>query len=234
LKLTEKTIVIFVSDNGGNMYNEVDDTTPTSNAPLRGGKATMFEGGTRVPCVISWPGVTRADSRSDALIQSEDYYPTLIEGLALKPAPGQPFDGVSILPALKGEALVRQSVFQYFPHMTAVPDWLPPAVSAHRGDWKLIRLFHQGEDGAHRYFLFNLRDDLGERNNLAAQKPELVVELDSQISEFLDDSKAVVPIPNPAFDPKQYHPENEGKPKRKNPAQKKPDPAAANADGENF
>ena len=73
LGLAERTLIVFTSDNGGNMYNEVDDTTPTSNAPLRGGKATLFEGGTRVPCVIAWPGVTAAGTRSDAVIQSEDF-----------------------------------------------------------------------------------------------------------------------------------------------------------------
>ncbi len=211
LKLANNTIIIFTADNGGNMYNEIDGTTPTSNRPLRGGKATMFEGGTRVPGVVVWPGVAAAGSRSDAIIQSEDYYPTLLEGLALKPAEGQRFDGASILPALKGAALAGKATFQYFPHNPGVPDWLPPAVSVHCDDWKLIRIFHGGEKGAHRHLLFNLRDDLGERNNLAAQKPELVSELDAMIGKFLIDTKAVVPVPNPAFDPKKYHPELEGK-----------------------
>ncbi len=112
LKLADHTIIIFTSDNGGNMYNEIDGTTPTSNRPLRGGKATMFEGGTRVPCVVVWPGVTAAGSRSDAIIQSEDYYPTLLEGLALKPAEGQRFDGATILPALKGDALADKAVYE--------------------------------------------------------------------------------------------------------------------------
>ncbi|MCR4415941.1 MAG: sulfatase [Thermoguttaceae bacterium] len=211
LKIADRTIIIFTSDNGGNMYNEVDGTTPTSNAPLRGGKATMFEGGTRVPCVVLWPGITAAGARSDALIQSEDFYPTLLEGLGLKLAPGQRFDGVSILPALKGLPLARDAVFQYFPHAPGVPDWLPPSVSVHRADgWKLIRIFHGGDNGAHRYLLFNLRDDLGEKHNLAAQKPELVRELDALIEKFLADTKAVVPIPNPAFDPSKYRPELEG------------------------
>jgi hypothetical protein len=107
----------------------------------------------------------------------------------------------------------RGAVFQYFPHNPGVPDWLPPAVSVHRGDWKLIRIFHGGENGAHRYLLFNLRDDLSEKNNLAAQKPELVSELDAIITQFLADTKAVVPVPNPAFDPAKYHPELEGKQK---------------------
>lgn len=221
LQIADHTIIIFTSDNGGNMYNEVDGTTPTSNAPLRGGKATMFEGGTRVPCVIAWPGITAAGSRSDAIIQSEDYYPTLLAGLGLKAAPSQRFDGVSMLPALRGTDVDRGAVFQYFPHNPGVPDWLPPAVSVHRGDWKLIRIFHGGDNGAHRYLLFNLRDDLSEKNNLAAQQPELVGELDVLIAQFLADTKAVVPVPNPAFDPAKYHPELEGrqKPKSKPKAQ---------------
>jgi arylsulfatase A-like enzyme len=220
LKLADNTIIIFTADNGGNMYNEIDGTTPTSNAPLRGGKATMFEGGTRVPCVIAWPGVTAPGSRSDAIIQSEDYYPTLLSGLDLKPLPDQVFDGIDILPALQGKPLDREGVFQYFPHNPAVPDWLPPAVSIHRGDYKLIRIFHGGEAGGHRHLLFNLRDDAGERENSALQRPELVTELDVLIDDFLNETGAVVPIPNPEFDPSKYHPELEGrkKPKGKPPA----------------
>jgi len=210
LKIADRTIIIFTADNGGNMYNQIDDTTPTSNVPLRGGKATMFEGGTRVPCVVVWPGITKAGTRSKSIVQSEDYYPTLLAGIGLKPAPDQHFDGKNILPALKGEAFDHGAVFHYFPHNPGVPDWLPPAVSVIRGDWKLIRLFHGGEQGAHRYLLFNLADDLSEKTNLAAQKPELVHELDALIENFLVDTKAVRPVPNPAFDPAKYHPELEG------------------------
>lgn len=211
LKIADNTIILFTSDNGGNMYNEIDETTPTSNVPLRGGKATMFEGGTRVPGVMVWPGIANAGSRSEVLIQSEDYYPTLLAGLGLQSKPEQRFDGSSFLPALKGESLTGKAVFQYFPHSPGVPDWLPPAVSIHRDDWKLIRIFHGGENALHRYLLFNLREDLSEKNNLASQKPELVTELDALIEKFLRDTHAVVPIPNPAFEPSKYHPELEGK-----------------------
>ncbi len=230
LGLADETVIIFTSDNGGNMYNEIDGTTPTSNAPLRGGKATVFEGGTRVPCVIAWPGVTQAGTRSDAMIQSEDYYPTLLAGLRLPPAPGQRFDGLSILPALKGGILPERALFQYFPHNPPVPDWLPPAVTVHCGDWKLIRVFHGGENGAHRHLLFNLRDDLGEKNNLAAQQSKRVRELDALIEKFLADAKAVVPIPNPAFDPAKYHIEDEGKPKPRRNAPAAKSVSAAPAD----
>ncbi len=230
LKLADNTIILFTADNGGNMYNEVDGTTPTSNRPLRGGKATMFEGGTRVPGVIVWPRLAAAGSRSDAIIQSEDYYPTLLEALSLKPAEGQRFDGRSILPALKGEALAGKAVFQYFPHNPGVPDWLPPSVSVHRDDWKLIRIFHGGEKGAHRYLLFNLREDLGEKTNLATQKPELVAELDALIEGFLTDTQAVVPVLNPAFDPAKHRPELEGKQQPKGKAKASTKPAAKGKD----
>lgn len=215
LGIADHTILIFTSDNGGNMYNEIDGTTPTSNAPLRGGKASMFEGGTRVPCVVAWPEITTPGSRSEEIIQSEDFYPTLLKGLKIHALPDQKFDGISVLPALKGGTLDREAVFQYFPHDPGVPDWLPPSASVHRGDWKLIRIFHGGDKGAHRHLLFNLREDIGETRNLAAQQPDLVKELDDLIGEFLADTSAVVPFPNPAFDPAKYRPEDEGKPRPK-------------------
>ncbi len=218
LHLAEKTIVIFASDNGGNMYNFVDGTTPTSNAPLRGGKATLYEGGVRTPLVVAWPGVTRPGTRSDALVQSEDFYPTLLDGLGLSAAPAQKFDGVSILPALKNQPFTRDAVFTYFPHSPGVPDWLPPAVAVHQGDWKLIRIFFAGEDGAHRWQLYNLRADLGEKHDLAAREPARVKALDALIEKFLADTQAVTPVRNPAFNARTYRLADEGK--------QKSDPAA--------
>ena len=174
LKIADNTIIIFASDNGGNMYNEVDGTTATSNAPLRGGKATMYEGGVRGPAIVVQPGTIEAGSRSDEIIQSSDFYPTLLEMLSIKPQPNQKFDGVSIVPALQGKSLSREAIFTYFPHAPGVPDWLPPSVSVHQGDWKLIRIFHGGENGKHRYKLFNLKEDIGEQNDLARAFPERV------------------------------------------------------------
>ncbi len=218
LGLSEKTIIVFTSDNGGNMYNEIDGTTPTSNRPLRGGKATMFEGGVRVPWIVCWPGITVQGSRNDALVQTCDFYPTFLDILDLPAAPGQAFDGVSIVPALKGGTLKREAIFTYFPHNPPVPDWIPPSVSVHSGDWKLIRIFHGGENGAHRWKLYNLRDDIGETRDFAAERPERVRELDALIATFLAETKAVVPVPNPNFNPAAYHPEREGKPARKESA----------------
>jgi len=201
LGIADHTAVIFFSDNGGNMYNEVDKTTPTSNAPLRGGKATLYEGGTRVPCVVSWPAVTQPGSRSDTLIQSSDFYPTILQLLGLKPQEKQIFDGISIVGALEGKPMGRKAIFSYFPHSPDVPDTLPPAVSVTTDEWKLIRIFNEGENGGDAYRLYNLRQDIGEVHDLSTAQPERVKALDIQIDEFLTNTHAVTPKPNPAYDP---------------------------------
>jgi arylsulfatase A-like enzyme len=234
LGIADNTIIVFASDNGGNMYNWVDDTFPTSNAPLRGGKATMYEGGVRGPCSIVWPGNIKPNTRSDEVIQSCDFYPTLLEMLELDAKPDQSFDGISIMPALAGNQLDREAIFTYFPHSPNIPAWLPPAVSIHRGDWKLIRLFHAGESKQHRWKLFDLKNDIGETKNLAADQPELVKELDGLIEQFLVDTRAVRPTPNPAFDPDKYDLAMEGKaePKgKKKPKARRPQKPVAGWSG---
>ena len=226
LKLIDNTLIIFFSDNGGNMYNQIDGTTPTSNAPLRGGKATMFEGGIRVPCIVSWPPRIKANTRSDAVVQSNDFFPAIAELLDLGAIDTTGFDGISFAPALEGKPLKRDSIFTYFPHDPPVPDWIPPSVAIHRGDWKLIRLFYQGEKGAHRWKLFNLSEDPGEKADVAAAHPELVETLDQEIEQFLDDTSAILPVRNPKFDPKAYRPDQEGKGKIRS----KPKPVAEKVD----
>lgn len=216
LGLADRTIIVFTSDNGGNMYSSVDGTVPTSNAPLRGGKATMFEGGVRVPCVIVWPDVTPGGSRSEAIVQSCDFFPTLLEMLELQPLPDQIFDGVSIVPALRGQPMDHPPVVTFFPHAPPVPDWLPPSVSLHDGRWKLIRLFHGGENGSHAWRLFDLQNDIGEKRDLTTAHPERVRRMDGQIEQFLRETQAVVPAPNPAFEPAQWDPEQIGLPAPRN------------------
>lgn len=210
LGIADKTMIIFFSDNGGNMYSEIDTTVPTSNAPLRGGKATVYEGGIRVPCVVSWPGEIDVETRSDAAIQSSDFYPTILDALKLKPRQNQHFDGMSILPAFKGQPLVRDVIFTYFPHNPPVPDWVPPSIVVHQNEWKLIRIFHGGANGAHRWKLFNLRHDIGEKEDLAANEPDRVKAMDLLIEHFLADTNAVQPVRNPAFDPAMFNPGDEG------------------------
>ncbi len=219
LGIADNTVIIFTSDNGGNIHIGLREKTidghdyiaaPTNNAPLRGGKASMFEGGVRVPCVIVWPGLTTAGSRTDAMIQTTDLYPTILNLLGIPLHENHVIDGQDFTAALQGRRYNRKAMFTFFPHSPKVHEWLPPSMSVHHGDWKLIRMFHQGEDGAHDYLLFNLKDDIGETTNLASRYPSRVRRMDRMIENHIQDAQAVVPQPNPAFDPAQYQPEHIG------------------------
>ena len=129
-------------------------------------------------------------------------FPTIAELLELGAIDLASFDGISIAPALAGKPLSRHSIFTYFLHDPPVPDWLPPSVAIHRGEWKLIRLFHQGDGGAHRWKLYNLREDLSEKHDVAEANVGLVKRLDLGIENFLQRTQAGLPINNPNFDPK--------------------------------
>ena len=218
--VSENTLIVFTSDNGGNEYNVIFErdangkgflARPTDNIPLRGGKATMYEGGIRVPTVVAWPGKAKPASQSEARIQSTDLYPTLLHALGIELPKDHPIDGIDIAPALAGKELKRPGgMVTYFPHSPPVPQWLPPSVAVHEGDWKLIRLFHDGEDGAHRHLLYNLKEDIGETTNLAAKHAIKVKQMDALIQKHLDATKAVVPKANPRFNPELYKPEEIG------------------------
>ncbi|MFA5192519.1 MAG: sulfatase [Verrucomicrobiia bacterium] len=212
LGLAESTIIVFFSDNGGVTFPAANESkrTPlrpefgsipiTSNTPLRGGKATIYEGGTREPCVVVWPGVARAGAKSDAIIQSVDFYPTLLEMAGLKAREGLTFDGISFVPALRGQPLSREAIFCHFPHYVPIVSTVPSAY-VRKGDWKLIRNFCDNDDQSDRLELYNLADDLGETNNLAAKMPEKAKDLNALLGKFLADSHAVVPKPNPDYRP---------------------------------
>jgi arylsulfatase A-like enzyme len=212
--IAEETVIIFISDNGGNVHQTIpaDGAVVTRNYPHIGGKATIREGGVHVPCIVVWPGVTKPGSRSDEIIQTADFYPTLLINLGMGMPENYTVDGTDIMPALKGGNLDRDGIFTYFPVGMPAPDWLPPSLAVYSGDWKLIRIFHGGENFAHDYRLYNVVEDLGEKNDLKEAYPEVVKRLDRMIEDHIHDAGAVVPLPNPDFDPEQYHPENIGRP----------------------
>jgi arylsulfatase A-like enzyme len=207
-KLLDNTIIVFTSDNGGwhNVAKEATnnkdyaDIPVTSNAPLRSGKASNYEGGTRVPFLVVWPGRTKAGSTSDTVIQSTDMFPTLL-AVTGTPAPKDlKFDGVDVSAAFTGQAVKREMIFSHFPHGgRADIDGFRPGTWVRKGDWKLIRFFAAGDDGSDKLELFNLKDDIGETKNRAAEKPELAKELNAHISAFLKDTEAVVPKANPNY-----------------------------------
>lgn len=197
--VTDDTLIIFISDNGGNMYNRVEGITPTSNHPLRGGKASIYEGGTRVPMIVAWPGKVRPGTRTDALASTIDLYPTILSALGLEPDANTRFDGLDLGPVLQRKAsAVRDTLFCLFPHYVPATENLP-SVWVRKGDWKLIRFFADGPDQQDRFELYNLRRDIGERRNLADAMPAKVRELDALITQHLADTQALVPFANPAY-----------------------------------
>jgi len=197
--LDENTIVIFTSDNGGNMYSTIDGTTPTSNAPLRNGKGNNYEGGVRIPLIIRWPGVTQPGSVNHSIVSTVDHYPAILEMTEQNPQPETHKDGVSYVPALKGEAFDRGPTICDKPRFSFVTMNIPNT-SVRHGDWKLYRFWYDTPDGqSHRYELYNLKEDLGEKRNLATENPKKLKELSGQLDAFYEESKALGYNPNQAY-----------------------------------
>ena len=189
LGLEEETLVIFTSDNGG---LSTADSSPTCNAPLAEGKGWMYEGGTREPLLIRWPGTIAPDSTCTTPVSSPDFYPTLLEATGLPLRPQQHIDGVSLLPLLRGEVHERGPLFWHYPHYGNQGG--TPGSSVRDGDYKLIEFF---EDG--RLELYNLREDLGETRNLADALPDIRDRLHRQLREWRDRIEAKIPQPNPDY-----------------------------------
>ena len=196
LDLAANTVVVFFSDNGG--YGQV-----TSMAPLRGAKGMLYEGGIREPMVVRWPGRVKAGSRCETAVIGIDFYPTFLEiAGAPKPA-GQVLDGESLVPLMtEGKPLKRQAIFWHFPaYLQAYGPgrWrTTPAGAVQKGDFKLIEFF---EDN--RRELYHLKQDIGEKNDLAAKMPEKTKELGDLITAWRRDIHAPVPTQrNPDYDPR--------------------------------
>jgi arylsulfatase A-like enzyme len=187
------TVVIFMSDNGGLSTSEGH---PTSNLPLRAGKGWLYEGGVREPMMIKWPGVTKPGSLCGETVISTDFYPTMLEMAGLPLKPKQHIDGVTLVPLLKGKkSLPRKAVFWHYPHYGNQGGSPGGAVLA--GDYKLIEFY---EDN--RLELYNLKKDIGEKNNLADKMPRKAAELHKMLTAWRKDVDAQMPTPNPDYKPK--------------------------------
>jgi arylsulfatase A-like enzyme len=187
--VAENTVVIFTSDNGGLSTSE---GSPTSNRPLRGGKGWVYEGGIREPWIVRYPGVTTPGTVSAEPISSIDLFPTIAEaaGVATK----HTIDGVSIRPALAGNSLDRDSLYWHYPHYSNQGGI--PAGAIRQGKYKLLERY---EDG--RVHLYDLEADIGESNDLAAEMPDKVRQMRSQLhdwyqsvdAKFLQEKEGQVP-----------------------------------------
>ena len=197
LKLSENTLVIYTSDNGGvGGYKEAGIPSAggiTNNAPLRGGKGMLYDGGVRVPYIFRWPGHIQPGTVCDEPINSVDLYPTLLEVAGAAPEPNYPLDGVSYLGLLTGrqQKLQRDALYWHFPgYLGAGPgEWrTTPAGAIRVGDYKLLEFFETG-----KLELYNLKDDIGEKHDLAAEKPALVKQLHDQLVAWREAIHAPMP-----------------------------------------
>ena len=193
--------MIFYADNGG--HGGV-----TSNAPLRGSKGMLYEGGIRVPMAVRWPGVVKPGTTSDEPVIGIDLYPTLLEATQTKLPARVNLDGTSLLPLLSdaGASLFRPAIYWHFPAYLQGytkrhgPFRTTPAGAIRMGDWKLIEYF---EDGVLE--LYNLSDDIGEEQNLAKREAKRTAEMHSMMKAWRRATNAPVPKEkNPKFDPAAY------------------------------
>lgn len=194
LGLSERTIFIFTSDNGGLHVVEFSGTPATHNRPFRAGKGYLYEGGLRVPLIVRWPGVIAAGGDCKTPVVLTDLVPTLLEAAGLDPAEViGPLDGRSMMKLLHGESQPTATLYWHFPHYTNQGG--RPAGAIREADWKLIEQF---ED--ENVELFNLAQDQGEENNLAASEPTRTDELRRKLAAWREQIGAQMPSPNPEFD----------------------------------
>ena len=198
LGLTDNTVVVFFSDNGGlrHIYTG-DGEIVTTNAPLRDEKGSLYEGGIREPLIVRWPGVVEPGATCDTPTTSVDFYPTMLELAGARPPVGQTLDGLSLMPVLKGKKrLKRDTLYWHYPHYHHTT----PAGAIRKDDWKLIEYF---EDG--RLELYNLGNDIGETTNLAEKHPRRARRLQRQLAAWRAEVGAEIPTPNPDYDPARAH-----------------------------
>jgi len=186
LGIADNTIIFFMSDNGGL-------ESVTSNAPLRAGKGTLYEGGIREPWIVKWPGTIKPGSTCNVPVISTDFFSTILEMVGAAPAGAKTLDGLSIVPLLKGTGSIqRDALYWHYPHYHITT----PGGAIRCGDFKLIEYY---EDG--KLELYDLSKDLSETTDLAAKMPEKAAELRKKLDDWRKSVGAQMPTANPDYDP---------------------------------
>ncbi len=189
--LTDNTLVIFTSDNGGLLG-------PTHNAPLRSGKGFPYEGGIREPLIVRWPKIVKAGTECDTPVCSIDFFPTICGAIGIEQPKDRAIDGENIMPLLtQTGSLKRDSLLWHFPHYrfgVGSRAHLEPYSIIRKGDWKLIKRY-EGKP----FELFDLKNDLSESTDLSQKNPEKVKELDDTLKAMLKETGAKMPKKNPDY-----------------------------------
>ena len=193
LELTNNTLVIFTSDNGGVHLPELKEDAPTHNSPFRAGKGYVYEGGLRIPLIVRLPSVVSAGKVVETPVINTDWLPTILE-LCRVPIAAKDFDGTSLAWLLRGGDLPDRPLLWHFPHYNNQGG--RPAGAIRVGNWKLIEHY---EDG--RLELFDLAHDFSEGHDLAAREPRRVADLKAQLAAWRTSVGAQVNSLNPDFDP---------------------------------
>ena len=194
-KMIENTLVVFYGDNGGlGGYKSegIKWSEVTVQTPLRCGKGSLYEGGMRVPMIVRWDGMVKPNTISSQVMTTADFYKTFID-VAKAKTPEQELDGESLLGILTGKAakLERDTIYMHFPAYLqgSKKTWrCKPGTTMRQGDWKLI--FHYETD---EFELYNLAEDIGEKKNLAEKYPDRVVDMAIDMSDWLEDTGALLP-----------------------------------------
>jgi arylsulfatase A-like enzyme len=195
LHLAKRTVVFFTSDNGGLSVKEGPNTPSTSNAPLRAGKGYLYEGGIREPLIIRWPGVIKSCSICATPVSSVDFFPTILAMAGGQNNSLNPVDGVNLMPLFRQSGVIpRDALFWHYPHYSNQGG--KPGGAVRQGDYKLIEWY---EDG--KLQLFNLKEDVGEENDLAAAMPEKAESLHQLLVDWRKAVHAQMPSPNPNYEP---------------------------------
>ena len=188
-RIADRTIVFFMSDNGGL-------AGVTRNAPLRAGKGHVYEGGIREPMIVCWPGVVEPGSVCCEPVTSVDFYPTILAMTGTKPDPKHQLDGVSLVPLLTQTGkLRRKAIFWHYPHYS--PQRGVPAGAVRQGDFKLIEFYEDGH-----LELYNLAEDIGEKTNLAEEMPEMAAAMHKRLLDWRRQVDAPMPAENPRYKPR--------------------------------
>lgn len=199
LDLRERTIVVFQSDNG-HSTEERAHFGGGSAGPYRGAKFSLFEGGIRLPAIISWPGHLPEGESRDQVVHACDWFPTLAELCGIR-LPSDDIDGKSISPVIRSaKAPSPHQVLHWMVGGGKKPQW-----AVREGDWKLIGNVQSSPDpaldaGDRSLFLSNLAADISERTNRAGQHPDVVERLSRLHTEWIAKQAKATPAQAPAQD----------------------------------
>lgn len=191
--LTENTMVIFTSDNGGMATSSQTGNIPTTNLPLRAGKGYLYEGGIKVPLIFRWPGNIVAESSSNKPVIGTDFYPTILDMAGIRRAHDHAVDGISLKPLLKKNSFKERPIFWYYPHYSGGLGGIPSA-AIREGGYKLIRFFEDDH-----YELYNINGDTSEEYDLTTKLPKKANRLKQKLNNWLKDMAVQLPYENPVY-----------------------------------